>query len=156
MFEEQELEYRNQDSSAGDEVTFPEEPGELYGTDYAPPDNSQGDGINWENCAETLEEEEESVEFLLDHEEGRAVMMPEADPDELEENYSPERYQVMGRRREIDTTEEYEWEPIHDLSGATENQKMMANLVAGIGAGGFRAAEGIGKSIFGILSSLAS
>jgi|APHM01.1.fsa_nt_gi hypothetical protein len=156
MFEEQEDEYSNQNASSNeDEVRFTDKQDESYNQGYQNSEHSQREEMPWENCVKSLEDEDESVEFLLNHEKGDAVMMPGADPDKLEEDYDPQRYQVMGRRRRLDTADNYDWEPIRDISGPTENQKMMANLVAGTGVGGFRAAEGVARSIFGILSSLA-
>ena len=155
MSEEKELKYRNQDSSALDDVTFPEEADELYDFDYSSTGDSRQAEKDWENCRETLEEDEESVEFLLDHREDRALMMPGADPEELEENYGPERYQVMGRRRQIESEDEYEWEPIRDLSGPSDGEKAAANLVSGSLVSAGRMTEASFKTVFEIMSALA-
>ncbi|MFB6203093.1 MAG: hypothetical protein ABEK01_01230 [Candidatus Nanohaloarchaea archaeon] len=116
--------------------------------------SGMGEGCgSWESCRESLEREE--AEVLLDHESGTARVMTGADPDDLEEEYGAPRYQVMGRRLQETDVEEDGWEPVRDLSGPSEGEKAVANIVAGAGVAGFGLARAGGKIVFESLSALA-
>lgn len=149
MSKDKQLKYEeNYDSTLPDEVP-------QYTGNSTEQRETSSEDLSWNLCEETLEQQEkEEFEILLDHEEGTAKLFHQKDSSELEEEYDLSRYQVMGGRMEIET-EEYEWEPIRDLSGPTDGEKAAANLVSGSIVAAGRVTEASFKTAFQIISSIA-